>query len=79
MYQWFINVKLGICVCKGSHTSVSIPGTLLGSRMCARVHFIGNQFDLRQFLAVLHCYCKRQQPGQLAERDEGLRVWVVRG
>lgn len=38
--------------------------------MCdVRVHFIRNQCDLRQSLAVLHRYCRRQQPGQLAEKD----------
>lgn len=65
-------------MCKGTHASASIPGTLLRSHMCACVHFIRNQFDLRQFLAALHRYCKRQQPGQQAERDE-MRLWVERG
>lgn len=33
------------------------------------LHFIRDQFDLRQFLAMLLRYCRRQQLGQLAEKD----------
>lgn len=50
-----------------SHTHVYAWHTSQLTYVHECVHFIRNQFDLRQFLATLHCYCRRQQPKQLAE------------
>lgn len=46
---------------------------LTHARVCVR--FIRDRFDLRQLLAALHRYCRRQQLGQLTEKDEMKGGW----
>lgn len=52
--------------------------TRLTSHMYTSVHVIRNQFDLRTFLATLHCYCRCQQPSQLAEEAGAEREQMER-
>lgn len=40
--------------------------------------YIKNQFDLSKCLATLHCYCRRQQPSQIAEEAGAEREQMER-
>lgn len=67
-----------VCVCTVECTCEIAYLAHISTHMCVRVHFIRDRFDLRQFLAMLHRYCRRQQLGQIAEKDGMKRRGVKR-
>lgn len=71
-------VCLCVCVCTVECTCEIVYLAHISTHMCVRVHFIRDRFDLRQFLAMLHRYCRRQQLGQIAEKDGMKRRGVKR-